>query len=95
MLPQTKQLLESTGLTNKLLAESRDSLTEKLGDKLEERFMAAIVNNVPEDKMPELEKKLSNKDDDVTEYLQTVIPSYQEMIQEELRKFKEDVDKAL
>jgi len=95
MLTQTKQLLQSTGLTDKLLAESRDSLTEKLGEKLEERLLAAIVNNVPEDKLPEFEEKLKNEDEDLAEYLQTSIPNYQEILKKEVAKFTEEAGKVL
>lgn len=95
MLDQTKQLLEDSGLTEKLLAESRDSLTEKLGDKLEERLLAALVDNIPEDKMKKFEEKLKNQDDDIAEYLQANIPNYQEVIQKEMQKFTEEVGKVL
>jgi len=95
MLPQTKQLLQNTGLADKLLAESRDSLMEMLGDKLEERLLTVVVDSLPKEKMSEFEEKLKNNDGDLTTYLQTNVPNYPIVLKEELKKFTAEVKKAL
>lgn len=95
MQAQTKKLLQQTGLIDKLLTESRDSLAEKLGEKLEERLLAATANGIPEDKIKEFEAKLANKDENVEQYLKDNVPDYQNVLQETVKTFVADVNKIL
>ncbi|MFH2105177.1 MAG: DUF5663 domain-containing protein [Parcubacteria group bacterium] len=95
MLAQTKQVLQHTGLIDKLSTESRVSLTEKLGDKLEERLMIAIADNIPEDKAKEFVGKLENEDSDLEEYLTKNITNYQDILQKVVADFVAEAEEIL
>ncbi|MBU1177709.1 hypothetical protein KJ903_00650 [Patescibacteria group bacterium] len=93
MLTQTKQLLQSTGLLDKLSAS--ELLTEKLGEKLEKYIITALANSIPDDKAAELEEKINDDDPKLAEYLKSNVPDYESILQTAVDNFVADAEKTL
>ncbi|MBU1178581.1 hypothetical protein KJ903_05225 [Patescibacteria group bacterium] len=95
MLPQTKKILDSTGLLEKLPAESKDKLAEKIGETLEKKLVAALTSNVPADKVAEVEQRMDQNDSNLEQYLAEIVPNHQEILRQTVDDFTQEVEGLL
>lgn len=77
---------EFEGLEPEVIKQIKNDLLSRI----EDRINATIVNNIPEDKMPEFEKLSENgKDEEVQAFCEENIPDFAQLIASELIAFRQ------
>jgi len=85
------ELLAAQGIEG-VDAEIREQLIEDLTTRLDDRLEAAVVAELPEDKLPELEQLLDRKNNemDLQKFFADNIPDLPALLARELAAFRQD-----
>lgn len=85
------ELLAAQGIEG-VDAEIREQLIEDLTTRLDDRLEAAMVAELPEDKLPELEQLLDRKNNemDLQKFFADNIPDLPALLARELAAFRQD-----
>lgn len=95
MLASTNEILQKTGLIDKLPPEAKDRLTGDIGDILEKKLMTALVTNMSEEQIKEFEAKVDKNDPNLEQYLTEAVPNNQEILRQVVEDFTQEVEGLL
>lgn len=90
-----KNLITELGLEN-LTDEKKEEFILKIGGLIQQNVLLRILNELPEKDKDEFDKVLAEENDEKTlTFLQSKISNFDELVKEEIAKFKEEAVKRM